>query len=83
MTPTFNAPLPNDDVPGSPPTILPLFGGAEKPVEEMTAEEFAEASKYITLKAKEAAFSRGLPVILSLNGLVVREFSDGRIESVD
>jgi len=63
-----------------PVNILPLFGGAAKPLEEMTAVE--RAAKQIYAKAREAAFSRGLPVIISKNGQTVREYADGRTEPV-
>ncbi|MCY7360077.1 MAG: hypothetical protein LH609_22015 [Rudanella sp.] len=65
-----------------PVNILPLFGGAAKPLEEMTAVEREQAAEQIYAKAREAAFSRGLPVIISKNGQTVREYADGRTEPV-
>lgn len=79
MESLFNAFL-ADDTPQS--TVLPLFGGAEKPVEEMTAAEREQAAKQVSMKVREQAFSRGFPVIIKRNGLIVREFSDGRLEPV-
>ncbi len=68
---------------GSTINILPLFGGAAKPLEEMTAAEREQAAEQIYGKAREAAFSRGLPVIISKNGQTVREYADGRTEPVN
>ena len=75
----FNALL-ADDVPQS--TIMPLFGGAEKPVEEMNEEEQELAAEQVYLKVREAAFSRGLPVIIEKEGQTIREFADGHIELI-
>lgn len=75
----FNALL-ADDLPQS--TILPLFGGADKPIEEMNEEERNHAAMQVYQKVREAAFSRGLPVIIKRNGQVVKEFADGHFESV-
>ena len=63
-------------------TILPLYGGADTLLEEMTAEERERAADLVYVKVREQAFSRGLPVIISKNGQAVREYADGRIESV-
>jgi hypothetical protein len=79
MNISFNAPL--TDVPGT-PKILPLYGGAEKPIEEMTAEEHEQAAEEVYRKVREAAFSRGLPVVIEKDGKVVRVYADGRVEAV-
>jgi hypothetical protein len=79
MNNPFNALL-ADDAPLS--TILPLFGGAEKPVEEMNEAEREQAAEQVYLKVREAAFSRGFPVIIKHKGLIVKEFADGHIEPI-
>lgn len=66
----------------SSPTILPLFGGANKPIEEMTADEQRWAADQVYQKVREAAFSRGLPVIIKIDGQVVKQFADGHIELI-
>ena len=77
MNSTFNTFLVDD---GPQQTILPLYGGAEKPIEEMTAEEFTIAAKQVYQKARGAAFSRGLPVIIKREGQLLKEFADGHTE---
>ncbi|MBO0932587.1 hypothetical protein [Fibrella aquatilis] len=79
MEALFNAFL-ADDAPQS--TILPLFGGAEKPVEEMTTNERERAARQVYAKVREAAFSRGFPVIIKRNGQIVKEFADGHTEII-
>ena len=48
--------------------ILVNYGGAKKSVFEMNTEEFEEAAKSITRRAKEKAFSKGLPIYISVDG---------------
>ncbi len=79
MTNPFNALLADDALQS---TILPLFGGAEKPIEEMNEDERNRAAEQVYLKVREAAFSRGLPVIVKVNGLMIKEFADGRTELI-
>ena len=62
------------------PTILPLYGGAEKPISRMTDEELADVSDTVMAKVREQAFSRGRPIIREENGRVVQEYADGHIE---
>lgn len=62
------------------PTILPLYGGADKPLEAMTDRDLNQASEQVYAKVREQAFSRGLPVMIKRNGLLVREFADGNVE---
>lgn len=71
-----------DDATPDVPVILPLYGGAKKPVEAMTDEELNQASEQVYAKVREQAFSRGLPVIVKRNGQVVREYADGHLEPV-
>jgi hypothetical protein len=55
-----------------------LYGGATKPAYLMTPEEYKEAAQRVVNRAKEKAFSRGLPIYYSVNGLVIAEFADGK-----
>lgn len=55
-----------------------LYGIAEKSVFEMTDAERKQAAAKAFERAKEAAFTRGLPIIYGHNGLVIAEYSDGR-----
>lgn len=63
--------------------ILVNYGGAKKSVFEMNAEEFEEAAKNTTRRAKEKAFSKGLPIYISVDGQVYAEYVDGRREAVE
>lgn len=71
----------DDAAPGL-PAILPLYGGAEKPIEAMTTEQFDVAAEQVYVKVREAAFSRGLAVIIEKDGRAFREFADGHLESI-
>ena len=62
--------------------ILPLFGGAEKPVSQMTNEELVEVSETVMAKVREQAFSRGMPITREENGRIVQEYADGHIEVI-
>jgi hypothetical protein len=64
------------------PAILPLYGGAEKSVRDMTSDEFHTIAGSIMTKVREQAFSRGLPIVVEQNGKVIREYADGHIEIV-
>lgn len=55
-----------------------LYGIAEKSVFEMSDAERKQAAAKAFERAKEAAFTRGLPIIYGLNGLVIAEYADGR-----
>ncbi len=58
------------------------YGGAKKSSFEMTAEELEQAAASILRRAKEKAFSRGLPIFFSKEGKVYAEYADGHIEEV-
>ncbi|MCY7352230.1 MAG: hypothetical protein LH606_16450 [Cytophagaceae bacterium] len=64
------------------PAIMPLYGGAEKPVSQMSEDEFDAVAQAVYVKVREQAFSRGLPVIIGREGQVLKEYADGRIEVV-
>ena len=55
-----------------------LYGGAKTPYHEMSDAEKKEVAVQIVERAKEKAFSRGLPIYYSKNGLVIAELADGR-----
>jgi hypothetical protein len=48
----------------------------------MTTEELEQASVSILRRAKEKAFSRGLPIYFGKEGKVFAEYADARIEEV-
>ena len=58
------------------------YGGASKSPFEMTKEEFAQASSSILQRAKEKAFSKGLPIHFAKDGMLMAEYPDGRIEII-
>ena len=63
-------------------SIYLRYGGAKKSSFEMTIEELEQASISILRRAKEKAFSRGLPIYFSKEGKVFAEYADGHIEEV-
>lgn len=62
--------------------VLLTYGGAEKSVFDMTPEEFKKASESIVRRAREKAFSKGLPIYYGKNGKVVAEYANGHTEIV-
>ncbi len=60
-----------------PPFTL-LYGMAEKSCFDMTQDEWKQAAIKALERAKEAAFTRGLPIIYGENGHVIAEYADGR-----
>jgi hypothetical protein len=61
--------------------ILVRYGGAKKFISEMDNEELQQAAESILRRAKEQAFSKGLPIYFSKGGVVLAEFPDGRTET--
>jgi hypothetical protein len=55
-----------------------LYGIAEKSYFDMTNQEREIAAAKGLERAKEAAFTRGLPIIYGENGYVIAEYADGR-----
>lgn len=55
-----------------------LYGGAVKPHYLMNEEECLIVGEKILNRAKEKAFSRGLPIYYEVEGIVIAEFADGR-----
>jgi hypothetical protein len=62
--------------------ILLRYGGAKKSTFDMTPEELQQAALSILRRAKEKAFSKGLPIYFSENDVLMAEYPDGRIEAV-
>lgn len=58
--------------------ITLLYGIAEKSYGDMTPEEKQKVAAAAFERAKEAAFTRGLPIIYGLNGLVIAEYVNGK-----
>ena len=58
--------------------ILLLYGLAKKSYFDMTDEERAAAAKLASVRAREAAFTRGLPIIYGENGLIIAEYANGQ-----
>jgi signal recognition particle subunit SEC65 len=54
------------------------YGHAQKPFEQLNAEELAEVNKRLDLKIRERAWAVGSPVYYGVNGLVIAEYHDGR-----
>jgi hypothetical protein len=67
---------------GTEPIYL-RYGGAKKSSFEMTKEELEQAAESILARAKEKAFSKGLPIIFGKDGKVFAEYPDGHIEEVN
>lgn len=59
-------------------TITLLYGIASKSYFDMDETEQKKAASMAFERAKEAAFTRGLPIIYGENGFVIAEYSDGR-----
>lgn len=62
--------------------ILLRFGGAKKSSFEMTKDELIQAAASILRRAKEKAFSKGLPIYYSKEGKVYAEYPNGHVEEV-
>jgi|GEM_PF-840730 hypothetical protein len=58
------------------------YGGAKKSTFEMTGEELAQAAKNILRRAREKAFSKGLPIYFTRDGILMAEYPDGHVETV-
>lgn len=48
----------------------------------MTKSELREVAKSVLRRAKEKAFSKGLPIYFSEGKKVMAEYPDGRVEEV-
>jgi uncharacterized protein (DUF302 family) len=59
-------------------SITLLYGIAEKSYFDMTTHERKQAGATAFERIKEAAFTRGLPIIYGKNGFVIAEYVDGK-----
>ncbi len=59
------------------------FGGAKKSSFDMTPPELDQAAESIVRRAREKAFSKGLPIYFSKDDKVYAEYPDGRVEEVN
>lgn len=62
--------------------IFLIYGGAKKSLLEMNMEERLEARNSILKRAREKAFSKGLPIYYSKEGKLWAEYPDSRLEMV-
>jgi len=63
--------------------ILLRYGGAKRSTFEMNETELKEAAESIVRRAKEKAFSRGLPIYYGIGDKVFAEYPDGRIQEIN
>lgn len=59
------------------------YGGAKKSSFEMSKEELEQAAASILQRAKEKAFSKGLPIYFSKGDKVFAEYPNGHIQEVN
>jgi hypothetical protein len=83
MEALFDSLLTDSPAPQGKVVIQPLYGGSDKAVRDMSLNELQTISDVLIANVREAAFSRGLPLVYEVAGRVVREYANGRIESVD
>lgn len=69
----------NNKIPKKIRPVLLNYGGAKKFVADMTPEEFEIARKSIVRRAREKAFSKGIPIYYSRQGKLLAEHPDGKI----
>lgn len=62
--------------------VLLNYGGSKNFIADMTPDELKQARQAILQRAREKAFSKGLPIYFSQNNVLLAEYSDGRIEPV-
>jgi hypothetical protein len=63
--------------------ILLRYGGARRSTFEMNETELKEAAESILKRAKEKAFSKGLPIYYGTDEKVFAEYPDGRILEIN
>jgi hypothetical protein len=54
------------------------YGRAEKPFDELTAEELAEVDTRLDKEIRERAWAVGSPVYYGIGDLLIAEYWDGR-----
>lgn len=62
--------------------VLLNYGGSKNFIADMNPNELENARQSILQRAREKAFSKGLPIYYSKNDRLLAEYSDGRIEPV-
>ena len=62
--------------------VLLNYGGSAKSTFDMSLPEFKKAADAIRNRAREKAFSKGLPVYVSRKGKVFAEYPDGSVNAV-
>lgn len=62
--------------------VLLNFGGAKKFISDMNPKELEAVRQSVLRRAREKAFSKGLPIYYSLKGQLMAEYADGRVETV-
>jgi len=62
---------------------LLTYGGTDISSFDMTPDEFKKASESIVSRAKEKAFSKGLPIYYGNNDTVIAEYADGQTEIIE
>lgn len=62
-----------------PAPVFLNYGGAGKFISEMNHEELEIARQSVLRRAREKAFSKGLPVYLSRNGELIAKYPDGSV----
>ena len=55
------------------------YGGARKFISDMDVSELNNVKDSILRRAKEKAFSKGLPIYYNRNGKLMAEYYDGKI----
>ncbi|MEZ0484492.1 hypothetical protein [Fibrella aquatica] len=71
-----------DSPKGGASAVVSLCGGALTPIESMSVDEFKLAADEVYRQVRRQAFSVDLPVIVKVDGHIVPEFADGRLEIV-
>lgn len=54
------------------------YGHAQKPFEQLNAQELAEVNERLQKKIRERAWAVGSPVYFGIDDLVIAEYADGR-----
>ena len=58
-------------------------GGMVKSPFDMTPDEYAEWKIQVQVRVKEYLFSIGQPYVTRIDGVIVAEFPDGRVQSIE
>ncbi|ARK11165.1 hypothetical protein A6C57_13000 [Fibrella sp. ES10-3-2-2] len=69
-----------DSPQGGSAAVPSLVGQAATAIETMSDQELNALADEVYRQVRTQAFSQGLPVLVVVNGQIVSEFSDGRLE---